>query len=176
MKQNTDSQMTRTAKASVLCGGLIMIAGLVSSFAPHLQMFALTLMFALNTGLHFAVWKRSVKRGKPMGATLSITLAEGWFLLVLLLVFFASGKPSADLVLAAYAFYQVTHGSSLLTIPTDLSRALGMLALAMGTLTILIPAPAIIGISILLNGAERLIMALVNRNDQSKANKSLTGQ
>ncbi len=175
MKQNTDSQMTRTAKASVLCGGLIMIAGLVSSFAPHLQMFALTFMFALNTGLHFAVWKRSVKRGKPMGATLSITLAEGWFLLVLL-VFFASGKLSADLVLAAYAFYQVTHGSSLLTIPTGLSRALGMLALAMGTLTILIPAPAIIGISILLNGAERLIMALVNRNDQSKANKSLTGQ
>ena len=175
MKQNTDSQMTRTAKASVLCGGLIMIAGLVSSFAPHLQMFALTFMFALNTGLHFAVWKRSVKRGKPMGATLSITLAEGWFLLVLL-VFFASGKPSADLVLAAYAFYQVTHGSSLLTIPTGLSRALGMLALAMGTLTILIPAPAIIGISILLNGAERLIMAVVNRNDQSKANKSLTGQ
>ena len=175
MKQNTDSQMTRTAKASVLCGGLIMIAGLVSSFAPHSQMFALTFMFALNTGLHFAVWKRSVKRGKPMGATLSITLAEGWFLLVLL-VFFASGKPSADLVLAAYAFYQVTHGSSLLTIPTGLSRALGMLALAMGTLTILIPAPAIIGISILLNGAERLVMALVNRNDQSKANKSLTGQ
>ena len=108
MKQNTDSQMTRTAKASVLCGGLIMIAGLVSSFAPHLQMFALTFMFALNTGLHFAVWKRSVKRGKPMGATLSITLAEGWFLLVLL-VFFASGKPSADLVLAAYAFYQITQ-------------------------------------------------------------------
>ena len=61
MKQNTDSQMTRTAKASVLCGGLIMIAGLVSSFAPHLQMFALTFMFALNTGLHFAVWKRSVR-------------------------------------------------------------------------------------------------------------------
>ena len=175
MKQNTDSQMTSTAKASVLCGSLIIIAGLVSSFVPRLQMFALTFMLALNTGLHFAIWKRSVKRGKPMGATLSITLAEGWFLLVLL-VFFASGKPSADLVLATYAFYQVTHGSSLLTIPTCLSHVLGMLALAMGTLTILIPAPAIIGISILLNGAERLIMALVNRNDQSKANKSLTGQ
>ena len=175
MRQNTESQMTRTAKASVLCGGLIMIAGFVSSFLPRLQMFAMAFMFVLNTGLHFTVWKRSVRRGKPMGATLSITLTEAWFLLVLL-VFFASGKPSADLVLAAYAFYQVTHGSSLLTIPTGLSRALGMLALAMGTLTILIPAPAIIGISILLNGAERLIMALVNRNDQSKANKSLTGQ
>ena len=36
--------------------------------------------------------------------------------------------------------------------------------------------PAVIGISMMLNGAERLIMALVNRNDQSKANKSLTGQ
>ena len=132
-------------------------------------------MFVLNTCLHFAVWRRSVRRGKPMGATLSITLAEGWFLLMLL-VFFVSGKPAAALLLAAYAFYQVTHGSSLLTIPTGLSRVLGILAFAMGTLTILIPAPAIIGISILLNGAERLIMALVNRNDQSKANKSLTGQ
>ena len=175
MKQNTESQMTRTAKASVLCGGLIVIAGCISVFAPQLQMPALAFLFALNTGLHFAVWQRSVRRGRPMGATLSITLAEAWFLLVLV-VFFAVGKPSADLVLAAYAFYQVTHGSSLLTIPTGLSRALGVLALGMGTLTILIPAPAIIGISILLNGAERLIMALVNRNDQSKANKSLTGQ
>ena len=53
MKQNTDSQMTRTAKASVLCGGLIMIAGLVSSFAPHLQMFALTFMI-----LSLRLWKR----------------------------------------------------------------------------------------------------------------------
>lgn len=175
MKQNTESQMTRTAKASVLCGGLIIIAGLVSAFAPQLQMFALAFMFVLNTGLHFAVWQRSVRRGKPMAATLSITLAEAWFLLVLV-VFFAVGKPSADLLLAAYAFYQVTHGASLLTIPTGLSRALGILALGMGTLTLLIPAPAVIGISILLNGAERLIMALVNRNDQSKANKSLTGQ
>ena len=175
MKQITESQMTRTAKASVLCGSLIVIAGLVSFFAPQLQMFALTFMFAMNTGLHFAVWKRSVKRGKPMGATLSITLAEAWFLLMLL-VFFATGKPSFDLLLTAYSFYQVTHGSSLLTIPTGLSRSLGMLALVMGTLTILIPAPAIIGISIMLNGAERLIMALANKNDQSKANKSLTGQ
>ncbi len=175
MKQNTESQMTRTAKASVLCGGLIIIAGLVSSFAPQLQMPALTFMFTLNTGLHFAVWRRSVKHGRPMGATLSITLAEAWFLLVLP-VFFAFGKPSAALLLAAYAFYQITHGSSLLTIPTGLSRALGVLALAMGTLTLFIPAPAIIGISIMLNGAERLIMALTNRNDQSKASKSLTGQ
>lgn len=145
MKQNAESQMTRTAKASVLCGGLIVIAGCISVFAPQLQMPALAFLFALNTGLHFAVWQRSVRRGKPMGATLSITLAEAWFLLVLV-VFFAVGKPSADLVLAAYAFYQVTHGSSLLTIPTGLSRSLGMLALVMGTLTILIPAPAIIGI------------------------------
>ena len=124
MKQNAESQMTRTAKASVLCGGLIVIAGCISVFAPQLQMPALAFLFALNTGLHFAVWKRSVRRGQPMGATLSITLAEAWFLLVLV-VFFAVGKPSADLVLAAYAFYQVTHGSSLLTIPTGLSRALG---------------------------------------------------
>ncbi len=175
MKQNAESQMTRTAKASVLCGGLIVIAGCISVSAPQLQMFALTFMFVLNTGLHFAVWQRSVRRGKPMGATLSITLAEAWFLLVLV-VFFAVGKPSADLVLAAYAFYQVTHGSSLLTIPTGLSRALGLLSLGMGTLTILVPEPVVIGISIMLNGAERLIMALVNRNDQSKANKSLTGQ
>ena len=175
MKQNTESPMTRTAKASVLCGGLIVLAGCIAVFMPRLQMPALAFLFALNTGLHFSVWKRSVRRGKPMGATLSITLAEAWFLLVLV-VFFASGKPSADLLLAAYAFYQVTHGSSLLTIPTGLSRALGVLALGMGTLTILIPAPAIIGISILLNGAERLIMALTNKNDQSKANKSLTGQ
>ena len=176
MKQNTESQqMTRTAKASVLCGGLIVAAGCIASFVPQLQMIALAFMFALNTGLHLAVWRRSVKRGKPMGAALSMTLAEGWFLLMLL-VFFSSGKPSDALLLAAYAFYQVTHGSSLLTIPTGLSRALGILALVMGTLTLLIPAPAIIGISMVLNGAERLIMALVNKNDQSKANKSLTGQ
>lgn len=175
MKQNTEKQMTRTAKASVLCGSLIVIGGCISSFIPQLQMIALAFMFALNTGLHFAVWRRSVMRGKPMGATLSITLAEAWFFLALL-IFFALGKPSAVLLLAAYAFYQVTHGSSLLTIPTGLSRALGILAIVMGTLTILVPAPAVIGISIMVNGAERLIMALVNRNDQSKANKSLTGQ
>ena len=168
MKQNTESQMTRTAKASVVCGGLIVIAGLVSSFSPGLQALALTFMFALNSCLHFAVWKRSVKRGKPMGATLSITLAEVWFLMMLL-VFFVSGKPSAALLLAAYAFYQVTHGSSLLTIPTCLSRALGILALVMGTLTLFVPVPATVGISIVLNGAERLIMALSNRNDRSFA-------
>ena len=175
MKQNTASEMTRTAKASVLCGGLIAAAGCIASFVPQLQMLALAFMFALNTILHFAVWHRSVKRGKPMGATLSMTLTEAWFLL-LLLVFFASGKPSAALLLAAYAFYQVTHGASLLTIPTGLSRVLGILALMMGTLTLLIPAPTIIGISMMLNGAERLVMALVNRNDQSKASISLTGQ
>lgn len=167
--------MTRTAKASVLCGGLIAAAGCIASFVPQLQMLALAFMFALNTILHFAVWHRSVKRGKPMGATLSMTLTEAWFLL-LLLVFFASGKPSAALLLAAYAFYQVTHGASLLTIPTGLSRVLGILALMMGTLTLLIPAPTVIGISMMLNGAERLVMALVNRNDQSKASISLTGQ
>ncbi len=132
-------------------------------------------MFVLNTCLHFAVWRRSVRRGKPMGATLSITLAEGWFLLMLL-VFFAFGKPSAALLLAAYAFYQVTHGSSLLTIPTGLSRVLGVLALVIGTLTLLVPAPVVMGFSMILNGMERLIMALVNRNDQSKANQSLTGR
>lgn len=175
MKQNTASEMTRTAKASVLCGGLIAAAGCIASFVPQLQMLALAFMFALNTILHFAVWHRSVKRGKPMGATLSMTLTEAWFLL-LLLVFFASGKPSAALLLAAYAFYQVTHGASLLTIPTGLSRVLGILALMMGTLTLLIPAPTVIGISMMLNGAERLVMALVNRNDQSKASISLTGQ
>lgn len=176
MKQNTASQqMTRTAKASVLCGGMIIAAGCIASFVPRQQMIALTFLFALNTILHFLVWRRSVKRGKPMGATLSIALAEAWFLLMLL-VFFASDNPSAALLLAAYAFYQVTHGASLLTIPTSLSRVLGVLALVMGTLTLFITAPAIIGISIMVNGAERLIMALVNRNDQSKANKSLTGQ
>lgn len=167
--------MTRTAIASVLCGALIIVAGGTSFFAPQLQLILLTFMFALNAGLHFAVWKRSAGRGRPMGATLSITLSETWFLLVLLF-FFASGKPSGSLLLAAYAFYQVTHGSSLLTIPTVLSRVLGLLALVMGTLTILVPEPVVIGISMMLNGAERLIMALVNRNDQSKANKSLTGQ
>ena len=175
MKQNRESQMTHTAKASVLCGGLIIAAGCIAFFVPQLQMIALTFMFALNTILHFAVWHRSVKRGKPMGATLSMTLTEAWFLL-LLLVFFASGKPSAALLFAAYAFYQVTHGASLLTIPTVLSRSLGILALVMGTLTLLIPAPTVIGISKMLNGAERLVMALVNRNDQSKASISLTGQ
>ena len=175
MKQNTASQMTRTAKASVLCGGMIVAAGCIASFVPQLQMMALTFLFALNTILHFLVWRRSVKRGKPMGATLSMTLTEAWFLLMLL-VFFASDKPSAAFLLAAYAFYQITHGASLLTIPTGLSRALGVLALVMGTLTLLSPSSAIIGISIMVNGAERLVMALVNRNDQSKANKSLTGQ
>ena len=92
MKQNTESPMTRTAKASVLCGGLIVLAGCIAVFAPRLQMPALAFLFALNTGLHFSVWRRSVRRGKPMGATLSITLAEAWFLLVLV-VFFASGSP-----------------------------------------------------------------------------------
>ena len=175
-KQNMESQqMTRTAKASVLCGSLIVAAGCIASFVPQLQMIALAFMFLLNTGLHMAVWRRSVKRGTQMGATLSMTLTEAWFLLMLL-VFFSSGKPSAALLLAAYAFYQITHGSSLLTIPTGLSRTLGVLAFAMGTLTLFIPVPAIIGAGIMLNGAERLIMALVNRNDQSKANKSLTGQ
>ena len=84
MKQNTASEMTRTAKASVLCGGLIAAAGCIASFVPQLQMLALAFMFALNTILHFAVWHRSVKRGKPMGATLSMTLTEAWFLLLLL--------------------------------------------------------------------------------------------
>ena len=175
MKQNVETHITRTAKASVLCGGLIILAGGLSLFALWLQMAALAFMFALNTGLHFAVWRRSAKRGRPMGSTLVMTLGEAWLLLALL-VYFAWGKPSAELLLAAYAFYQVTHGASLLTIPTGVSRALGLLALVMGTLTILVPAPEIIGISIMLNGAERLIMALVNRNDQSKANKSLTEQ
>ena len=175
MMRNADTPMTRTAKASVLCGGLIILEGVVSLFAPQLKMAALAFMFALNTGLHFAVWKRSFGRGKPIGPTLVMTLGEAWFLLALL-ISFAWGKPSADLLLAAYAFYQVTHGASLLTIPTGVSRALGLLALVMGTLTILVPAPVVVGISIMLNGTERLIMALVNRNDQSKANKSLTGQ
>ena len=175
MKRNTESQMTRTAKASVLCGSLIVILGCLSSFMPQLQMFALSFMFALNAGLHFMVWRRSAMRGKPMGATLSIALAETWFLLALL-AFFAVGKPSGSLLFAAYAFYQVTHGASLLTIPTCLSRTLGVLSILMGTLTLFTPVPLVIGSSIMVNGAERLIMALVNRNDQSKANKSLTGQ
>ncbi len=76
MKQNTESQMTRTAEASVLCGSLIISAGCISSFLPHLLTIALAFMFTLNIGLHFAVWRRSVKRGKPIGAKLSITLAE----------------------------------------------------------------------------------------------------
>ena len=175
MKQNAQTHMTRTAKASVLCGSLIILAGGVSLIAPQLEMTVLAFMLALNTGLHFAVWKRSATRGKPMGSTLVMTLGEAWLLLALL-AFLAGGRPSADLLLAAYAFYQVTHGASLLAIPTGVSRALGLLALVMGTLTILVPAPMVIGISIMLNGTERLIMALVNRNDQSKANKSLTGQ
>lgn len=175
MKQNAQSNMTGTAQASVLCGGLIILAGGISLLVPHLKMAVLAFMFALNTGLHYAVWRRSEKRGKPMGTTLVMTLGEAWFLLALL-VFFAWGRPSEDQLLAAYAFYQVTHGASLLTIPTGVSRTLGLLALVMGTLTILVPASAAIGISIMLNGAERLIMALANRNDQSKANKSLTGQ
>ena len=175
MKQNKETQMTRTAKVSVLCGALTVLAGCICFPAPQLQTAALAFMTALNAGLHYAVWKRSAKRGKPMNATLSITLTEAWFLLILI-IFFVSGRPSADLLTAAYAFYQITHGASLLTIPTVLSRVLGILAMGMGTLTIFAPSPAVIGISIMVNGAERLIMALVNRNDQSKANKSLTGQ
>ena len=128
--------------------GLTIALGCISVFVPQINMIALTVMFVLNAGLHFAVWERSVRRG----------------------------KPSAALLLAAYAFYQVTHGSSLLTIQTALSRVLGLLAIVMGTLTLFFPVPAVIGISMILNGAERLIMALVNRNDRSKANQSLTGQ
>ena len=170
MKNKTFSP---TALASVLCGIAVVLAGILYSCIESQRPCLLLLMAAVNLFLHLAVWYRAKRVSRSMPASLSIAIVEA-FLLVILLCRLVIGQPDDSAILAMLAMYMAEHGASLLVIPTVLSRLLGIAALICALLLVFSPLPALVALSMISNGMERLIMALVNRNDHSPAARAMS--
>lgn len=152
----------RSGWASIFCGGFTVILGLVMTAMGWKESVIKSLVImamAVNAVLHVTCYLHSLK-SRPNGSILTILIVE-FFLCIAL--------PLEPRWMAVYGVYLVMNGASLAAIPLRRCRIFGVIAILSGVVTyfqpILLPIflPQTAGLGLVLNGGERLIMALKSK-------------
>lgn len=157
------SQYKKSAILAMICGLVTIAFGLAAILGQAQSMAAVAIVMAINTALHYESYivTKLVEHRKNANV-LTMAIAE-----TILLAFFAVSLVQQDWTefVQLFAVYLVFNGTSLMGIPSGFARGCGILAAALGAFLYFFgqapgtPARLLIGINLIVNGAERIIMS-----------------
>lgn len=169
---------------SIVCGIITIILGLAICFTSDNQVFAyvfLTLNIVLNLYLHCESYISNKKIGKSQSGVLTIIVVEVAFMVLLLVSgvqMFTQGVESFwENLMIVFSCYLVINGALLIAIPIKFAFYSGLSAIGTAVLVFIfadswgnIPA-IVLGVSFIVNGSERVVMAQLARVAKRKLTK-----
>lgn len=151
-------KVASTAILSILCGSMTAVLGLFLWVVPcgeKTQIFWVFLVILVNFVLHVACYIHSLKE-RPQASILSISVVEAFLAMILLLPLFGGTMKG---LWEIYAFYLVVNGASLVAMLSKFSIGCGICAIISGGLVFFMPGGFTVALSLVVNGAERVLMA-----------------
>ena len=157
------SQYKKSAILAMACGAVTVLLGIPAMFGAGQSMAAVGVVMVINTALHYESYfvTKQFERRKNTNV-LTMAIAE-----TILLSFFALCLARQDWkeFTAVFAVYLVFNGTALMAITSGFARCCGIAAAVFGALLYYFgrengaQAWIMIGLNLIINGAERIIMS-----------------
>lgn len=157
------SRYKKSAILAMACGAVTVLLGIPAMFGAGQSMAAVGVVMVINTALHYESYfvTKQFERRKNTNV-LTMAIAE-----TILLSFFALCLARQDWqeFAAVFAVYLVFNGTALMAIPSGFARCCGIAAAVFGALLYYFgrengaQAWIMIGLNLIVNGAERVIMS-----------------
>lgn len=159
------SQYKKSAILAMACGAVTVLLGIPAMFGAGQSMAAVGVVMVINTALHYESYfvTKQFERRKNTNV-LTMAIAE-----TILLSFFALCLARQDWkeFTAVFAVYLVFNGTALMAIPSGFARCCGIAAAVFGALLYYFGREPgmlswiLVGINLIVNGAERVIMSAI---------------
>lgn len=158
-------QYKPSALLAAFCGIVTMLLGIVAAAAYRIQIVscvAIGSTMVINCALHLESYLVNKRNGSRQPNVLTMVIAEG-----ISLLFMSSCFGDWKGLMILFSFYLVFNGASLMAIPSKFAVYCGGVAILMGVLLYFFGcswctwAALLVGINLLVNGAERVIMSLM---------------
>ncbi len=166
---------------AIIGGIFTILLGVISSFTGNLRWMTylcILLSMIANLFVHGESYLRNLWAGKRQDNVLTITISEAVIVLLMILegirMLKQSDGNSWNMLLAVFAAYLIFNGASLLAFPIHVAKVSGVIAIISGSFVYFSTDVAgtysavIIGFSMVINGAERLMMSLMARAARKK--------
>lgn len=161
---------------SIVNGIVTVLLGFYTCFASEHQLIAfgcLVFTMIFNLVIHAESYYTNKKLGKVQGGVLTITVIELVF--TVLLIIYSIQLFTGDIndfwttLMIIYSCYLVSNGASLIAIPLGFAIFSGWSAIVTGAFVFVtasswgVLAAIALGISFIVNGGERVVMAMMSR-------------
>lgn len=153
----------KSAILAMVCGVIAALLGIAAMLGQMQSLFAVSAVMIINTALHYeSYFVTKHFEHKKNTNVLTMAIAE-----TILLSFFALCLVRQDWqeFAAVFAVYLVFNGTALMTIPSGFARSCGIAAAVFGALLYYFGREPgmlswiLVGINLIINGAERIIMS-----------------
>lgn len=161
-------QYKPSALLAAFCGIVTMALGMIAAAAHRIQTVscaAIGITMVINFALHLESYLVNKRAGYRQANVLTMVIAEGIGLLFMAACLWTN--PDWENLIIIFSFYLVFNGASLMAIPSKFAVYCGGIAMLMGVLLYFFGcswgtcAALLVGINLLVNGFERVIMSLL---------------
>lgn len=161
-------QYKPSALLAAFCGIVTMVLGVIAAAAHRNQTVscaAIGITMVTNCALHLESYLVNKRAGYRQANVLTMAITEAISLLFMAVCFGPDLDWKALIVL--FSFYLVFNGASLVAIPSKFAVSCGSIAVMMGALLYFFGcnwdtcAALLVGVNLLVNGFERVIMSLM---------------
>lgn len=185
MEKNNKKEPSGTL--SIVCGIITILTGILICFTGNYQNVAFVFLFItmlLNLYLHCESYISSKRVGFTNGGVLSIIIVEIVFMILLIVYLVQMLKGNFEFwetLMIVFSCYLVFNGALLIAIPMEFAMFSGASAIVTAFLVFITAnswgvLPAIfLGISLIINGSERVVMAQLARIAKKKLLKNSIG-
>lgn len=165
---NRLKQYKPSALLAAFCGIVTMVLGIIAAAAHRIQNVscaAIGITMVINFALHLESYLVNKRMGNRQSNVLTMVITEGIALLFIVVRILPNLDWKAFMVL--FSFYLVFNGASLMAIPSKFAVCCGSIAVLTGTLLYFFGcrwsscSAVLVGINLLVNGFERVIMSLM---------------
>lgn len=161
-------QYKPSALLAAFCGIVTMALGMIAAAAHRIQIVSCTaigITMVINFALHLESYLVNKRAGYRQANVLTMVITEGIALLLMTTCFWPVLDWKGLMIL--FSFYLVFNGASLMAIPSKFAVYCGCIAVLTAVLLFFFSgswgtcAALLVGINLLVNGFERVIMSLL---------------